>query len=217
MDDETNINLEKGCDCNINLSIRNIIEIGLKPTIQNMTTTIAASLTNTQMFGNYEVHFSFVMGNVFNLTTGSIMYTIYTKILQEAYEDSIAMKGKDVSGYIIQENIFQLSLPAKNELPFMYDSFTIGNMYQVAKETYGVYVSSFAEKDRLSYDPQLCDVNFKGDHGTDLIDTKSLTIVVLQKGQHIPSTGLVKNLDMVFRKSKGYLYGDERDLVLGEF
>ncbi|KAG2209182.1 hypothetical protein INT47_005474 [Mucor saturninus] len=210
MDDKTKIMLGEECGCSIHVTARNIIEMGVKSVLQKMTTKIAASLTNINLFGKYEVNFVFIMGDIFNLERNPIMYTIYGQLLQEAYNESIAMKGKDASGFIIQKDIFQLLQPIMAKKPFMYDSFTIGSLYLTARETYGMYVSSFAEKDRLSYDPQLCDVDTKGAHGED----SNMTIIVLQKGQCIPNTGLDIDLDLIFKKSPEYKYGDKRNLVL---
>lgn len=184
--------------------------MGVNSVLQKITTKIAASLTNVAMFGKYEINFVFIMGDIFNLKHNSFMYTIYQRLLQENYNDSIAMKGKDASGFIIQD-IFQLSQPIKAKKPFMYDSFTLGNVHLTARETYGMYVSSFSEKDRYSYDPQLCDVDTKGAHGED----SNMTMIVLQKGQFIPNTGITIDLDLIFKKSPEYKYGDKRHLVLG--
>lgn len=211
MDDKTKIMLGEECGCSIYVTARNIIEMGVKSVLQKMTTKIAASLTNINLFGKYEVNFVFIMGDIFNLERNPIMHTIYRRLLQEAYNESIAMKGKDASGFIIQKDIFQLLQPIKTKKPFMYDSFTIGSLYLTARETYGMYVSGFTEKDRLSYDPQLCDVDTKGAHGED----SNMTMIVLQKGQCIPNTGIDIDLDLIFKKSSEYKYGDKRNLVLG--
>jgi hypothetical protein len=51
----------------IEICLCNIIDIGLNPVIQKITTIIAASLANTGLFGNYAVDSLFVLGNVFAL------------------------------------------------------------------------------------------------------------------------------------------------------
>lgn len=97
----------------------------------------------------------------------------------------------------------------------MYDSFTIGNLHQVSRETYVVHVSCSGDIERYSCDPQLCDVSFKDGPEANLIDNKGVTMVVLQKGQQIPNTELAEHFNMKFRKSKEYEKGDKNDLVLG--
>lgn len=92
MDAKTRINLGNTCECSIHVSLCNIIDTGLKLAIQNITTTIAASIANTDLFGKYEVDFLFILGNIFTIAPSSPLYTTYIMILQEAFEGSIAMK-----------------------------------------------------------------------------------------------------------------------------
>jgi hypothetical protein len=69
MDGKKSIRISDLCDCSILISLRNIIDISLRPIIQNITTDITASLTNTNLFEKYEVDFVFIIGNIFALHT----------------------------------------------------------------------------------------------------------------------------------------------------
>lgn len=69
--------------------LRDIIDNGLKPAIQDIMTIIIASVTD--IFGNYAVDFLFIMGNIFNLPQDSPIYTAHTIMLQEAFESSIQL------------------------------------------------------------------------------------------------------------------------------
>lgn len=123
MDGKKSIRISDLCDCSILISLRNIIDIGLRPIIQNITTDITASLTNTNLFEKYEVHFVFIIGNIFALSYNSPIYIAYTMIIQDEIDLSIELKEKDKQGFIFQEGFCQLLQPNMHEKPYMYDSF----------------------------------------------------------------------------------------------
>lgn len=125
------------------MSLRDIIYIGIKAVIGTITTIIAASLVNTTLFGNYDVDFMFVMGNMFNLTHGSPLYTAYIMILQEETKDNIGLKEKETQCFILEECLYQLLQPVIQEQPYMYNSFSTGILHQVASATYAIRVTFF--------------------------------------------------------------------------
>lgn len=91
----------------MHISLRNIIEIGLKSVVQDTTTTIATSLYDIQFWG-YNLEFIFVLANIYTLNYGSLVHTMYTNILQEAMDISVESKQKDVKVFILKETIYQL-------------------------------------------------------------------------------------------------------------
>lgn len=181
------------CLCGINISLRNIIEIGVKPTIEAITTDIAASLYNTQLFGNYLVNYLFVTGNIFDLPNNSAIGKTYTLLLIDAINKSIESKGKDTVGIALEESFFQ-SLRTECEAPFMCDSFYAGNLKQVSRHTYGIQIKSFKlagitlpflrQQDSNGRDRTISESNDDG------------ILVIIQKGEPIPIGGLEINLTL---------------------
>lgn len=124
------------------------------------------------------------------MTHDSPLYTAYTMLLQEAIDVSIKLKRKDTQGFILQQDLCQLLQP------FIYDNFSIGNQHQITKETYGILFHTFGGKrSRLTSKANrtglLSRRNYKG--GCTNI-TSNDVMIVLQKGQPIPITGLVIKL-----------------------
>lgn len=151
MDKKKQITISNTCDCNIHLSLRNIIAFGITPVIQTITTIIAASVANTDLFGNYAVDFLFILGNVFALAQHSSLYTAYTMILQNLSEESIELKEKDTQGVTFWESLIQLLQPVMHEKPYMYESFSIGCLHQVSRETYGVTIKQLSKENAKYY------------------------------------------------------------------
>lgn len=184
------IKISNTCNCSIQLSLRDIIDIGIKPDTQNITTIIAASLVNTNLFGNYAVDFVFILENPYTMAQDSPIHAAYKRILQEAIDGSIALKERDTQGIVLRENLCQLLQPVTRERSLMYDSFSFGNLQQVSRETYGIRIVDIrnSRTSQIIYNPALSRVNDKGDVIKAL---RGETMVVLQKGQPIPNKGLI--------------------------
>jgi hypothetical protein len=197
MDDEKELEISNKCDCHIHL--RNIVDIGLKAVVQNITSIIAASLDNREFFLGYEVDFLFVLGNIHILKYNSVLYTIYTNILQEAINVSIEVKGGDTQGIVLQESIYQLLQPVIKEQSYMYDSFSTGNLHRVSSNTYGIYVKKLTLPGIT--EPYLSCIDCKDD-STNVTMTLDNTMIFLQKGQLIPNTGLVIKFKIGFKNMK---------------
>ncbi|KAG2211006.1 hypothetical protein INT47_000166 [Mucor saturninus] len=114
---------EEECDCSIIIDPQNIVDIGMKSVIQDIATTMAGSLTNTKLFGNYEVDFLFVLGNVSNIPHNSMAYIVYSNMLQESVSDSIDLKEKYTEGLVIREPLCELIHFTTNRKPYIYDRF----------------------------------------------------------------------------------------------
>jgi hypothetical protein len=190
MDDKKSIRISNVCDCTIHISLRNIIEIGLKPVIRNITTDIAASLRNNELFGNYIVKSLFIIGNMFTLSYKSPIYTAYAMILQKEIDLSIELKERDTQGFVLRQDLCRLLQPNLGKKPYMCDSFVIGNLNQVSKETYIIYaepngfLSSVTPKKKTSAKSK--------DDETIFLGNEDAAIVILQKGQLIPNKGISK-------------------------
>lgn len=108
MNSRINVRISNTYNCNIHLSLHNIIDIGMKPDIRNITTIIAALLVNMDLFGNCTADFLFVLGNPYFLTYNSLFYAAYTMILQEATDVSFDSKERAAQGIVLWERFYQL-------------------------------------------------------------------------------------------------------------
>lgn len=181
------------CDCSFYLSLRSIIDAGLKPTILNITSIIATYVERD------DVDFLFIIGNIFTLACSSPLYTLYKMILQDSLNVSIELKEEDTQGFIFQEDICQLLQPVVDERPYMYDSFSIGNLHQVSRETYGIYVIALYKNSHHypgdDSKPFSSCVSNKSD-SINVVGGEDSAMVIIQKGQPIPSTGFVKKFNV---------------------
>lgn len=192
MDKIQQIKLSHTCDCTFDLSLRTTIEVGLKPVVEGITDTIAASLTNDDLFGNYVVDYLFILTELFPFVYDCPNYTAFTRILKEAMDSSIQSKEKDTPAYVLEESLCQLMQPAIDQQPYMYDSFITGNLQQVSSETYALVIGERMSKFFLSCKTQ-------NDKETIKISDVGSAIVVLKKGQFIPDTGLITKFDIGHR------------------
>lgn len=199
MDEKKRIEISNYCDCCIHISLRNTIDIGLKPVIQNITTIIAASMVNTDLFGNYAIDFLFILEEIFTLAHDSPLSIAYTMVLQEAIDVSIELKEKDTPGVVLQETLCQLLQPAMHKQPYMYDSFIIGNLHQVSSETYGIRIGPTTDE---SLGEIFLSCKQYKDDGIITVRDELSAIVVLQKEQLIPDTGVVINFDIGYKNKK---------------
>ncbi|KAI7866797.1 uncharacterized protein EV154DRAFT_153714 [Mucor mucedo] len=193
MDHKKSVNISSTCDCCIQMSLRDTIDIGIKPTIQNLTDTIAASIVNTDLFGNYVIDHVFVFEELFGLPYDTPLGTAYIKVIQESLDNSMELKEKDTQGYFLKESVYQLLKPIKGTKPYMYDSFIMGDLQQVSSETYALYIGSdtYEEHGQVSltwkHPKDGTTVTVKGD---------TSAIVIIEKGQRIPNTGVFVHFDI---------------------
>ncbi|KAI7889097.1 uncharacterized protein EV154DRAFT_515796 [Mucor mucedo] len=145
MDSKHEFKISNECSCKITLLLRDIIENGIKPVIQDITTTIAASMANTEFFGHYEVGSLFILGNPFSLSKCSSLYAAYTLIVQKEISIAMELKEKDINAFVLQESFCHLLKPVTLTRPYMYDRFIQGVLTVISNATYGV---RFGEKFR---------------------------------------------------------------------
>ncbi|KAI7890893.1 uncharacterized protein EV154DRAFT_234808 [Mucor mucedo] len=206
IDKQQKISFGHKCNCFFSLSPRDIIDVGFKPTLQKIATTIVASLMNTSLFGDYGVDFVFIFGDLYDLTSDSMLHKIYTNILQQAIIASIQTKQVRTRGFVFRESFSQLSHGITHEqLPFMGDCLTIGKLHQACSETYAIYVGALNEP--FAREHNLFCEDYKYDNENAVL-RKKFAMVILQKGQPIPITGCVKKFKMNFEDEdeNGYNY-----------
>lgn len=150
-------------------------------------------------FGNYAVDSLFILGNIFILSDGSPIDKTCHLILQRALDDSIELKEKDIKGFIFRESLYQLLQPVQDEKPHTYDTVSIGNLNQVARETYGIYVKNVYKGDIIysgdELRPFLSCMNNRN-YGSSVVGGRDAAMIILQKGQSIRNTGFIKQFKM---------------------
>lgn len=188
LDNKKHIKIGTNCNCRIQTSLRHIIDIGLKPALENITTIIAASIENTELFGKYNVKYLFLLEEMFALKYHCPLYNAYTRLLQHTIEDSLEFKEKDLQAFVLKESIYRLMQPENHKQPCMYDRFVTGNLQQASSETYGIRIVEPPPPSQSNF--FLTSQSYKS-NGTITIRGGSSAIVVLQKGQMVPDTGVI--------------------------
>lgn len=197
MDSRYNISIINGCECKIRTTLRDIIDKGLKPVLENITTVIAASLTNNSLFKQYPVEYLFTIGNTFNIKQDSLIFKAYNNILERKLKCSIESKEKDIQIFVIKESLCQLLKPVIHKKPYMLDNHVIGSLCQISKETYAIYHNHGASSIRV-LDPNTGLEDSKYGNLED-VEGEEAARIFIRKGQLIPNTGIIKkfrlNLD----------------------
>ncbi|KAG2201453.1 hypothetical protein INT47_001502 [Mucor saturninus] len=196
MDSKHEFKVSDECSCKITLLLRDIIENGIKPVIQDITTTIAASMANTELFGHYEVGSLFILGNPFSLSKCSPLYAAYTMIVQKEISIAMELKEKDINGFVLQESFCQLLEPVTLTRPYMYDRFIRGVLTVVSNETYGIHMLGDSRPLRPKCAKRSDTVAKDGEY-----------LVFLQKGEPIPKTGLATIFEIVSPQSETKIQG----------
>ncbi|KAI7891397.1 uncharacterized protein EV154DRAFT_223588 [Mucor mucedo] len=169
--------ISDGCDCGVVIFFRNLIEADLKPALKDISTIIAASLTNKKLFGDYEVDYIFTLGNPFNLPQESLSCTTYTMLLQEVIDASLQSKEKDTQAFVLGETILQLLEPITCIKPYIYERFVTGTLCQVSSETYAVRLRHNTFEDKKPYNVDINNTIWGDDS----------YFVFIQKGKPIPT------------------------------
>lgn len=195
MEFKQELNIGNECPCKVTLFLRNIIEMGIKPVIQDIATTITSSMNNTTLFSNYELDFLFVMGNPFNLPYRSTIYDAYIKLVQDAIDINIELKEKDTNGIVLHESFRQLLGAFTRSKPYLFDRFSLGTLNQVFRETYGIRFLTWRIS---SYIPFSC-IDFDEDGENIKVENGSF-LVVAHKGQLAPITGLSLEFELYFKE-----------------
>ncbi|KAI7873147.1 uncharacterized protein EV154DRAFT_556387 [Mucor mucedo] len=185
------LNINPNCNCSISIFLRDIIELGLIPVIESITTDIVASLTDKTLFGNYVPNYIFVFGDPFNLRQGSKIHISYTMIMQKAIDDGVYIKEKDTKTFVLRESVSQLlemSLPKKK--PYMLERFVTGTLCQVSSETFALRVTV----SYTNYHYAFTRINSDGDIKNNIAEDGSY-FVFIQKGKPISTKGIRIQVD----------------------
>lgn len=176
------------CSCSIALSIRDLIDIAVKPVFLDIASLVSASLVNLEQFGRYRVDYMFIMGNPFNCDCDSPIYTLLQQedigtVLARSYEK----KEINPRCFVLFKDFYDMIQPKIGEKHFLFGSFNRGVLHQAVGDTYG-----------------LCCRQNNGLPGVNILyetDTKPCSIqtvkpdhlvVIVHKGQKILEEGIKK-------------------------
>lgn len=194
LDDKISLSINALCNCTVFLSLRHVIHIGVKPILYEIATVMAASLVNTNIFGNYKVDRLIVIGNVFNIKDTSPIYREYTALLQVAVDEIIRQKEKDTNCFILHENLSRFLQITRDDKQHMLWSLTTGILQQVSSSTYCAIASLSDSKNNPHK------VLYKNKQGStirmDAFEYKA-AVLALQKGQSIKSMDFFKNYQLM--------------------
>ncbi|KAG2210910.1 hypothetical protein INT47_000064 [Mucor saturninus] len=202
------IKFEGNCAYQIDISYQHIIDIAIEPILRNIATIIAASVVRSDHFQDYVVEHLFVLGTIFNTSRGSDLDKACYLIMQKVLDDSINDKEKDYKGFVLQDPFHhmlnpdlkkQVDLDRTLETPHLFEVVSNGNLEQVARETYAIYVKN-VYKDDIIYPgdelrPFLSIVDI-GNERAGVLGGRDAAMIVLQRGQSIPITGLTQKFKM---------------------
>lgn len=176
------IQLGSNCNCSVHLSFYDIIDFAFRPTLENMINILSASLINTNLFGNFmEIQHIFCL---IHFNNNPRFQKVLVDLLAKESKDYIEIKNF----FIIPDFPNQLSLPIVQRKPFLHECFTIGNLHQVSRETYGFSVTQF----KRGYD-KITPLYTDKQSNTETIKLDENHIIpLLKKGDIIYNSGLNK-------------------------
>ncbi|KAI7890889.1 uncharacterized protein EV154DRAFT_234782 [Mucor mucedo] len=210
---KVHIEFEGNCAYQIDIPYRHIIDIAIEPILRNIATIIAASVVRSDHFQNYVVEHLFVLGTIFNTSRGSDLDKACYLIMQKVLDDSINDKEKDYKGFVLQDPFHHMlnpdlkkqvdldrTLETQKKAPHLFEVVSNGNLEQVARETYAIYVKN-VYKDDIIYPgdelrPFLSLVDI-GNERAGVLGGRDAAMIVLQRGQSIPITGLTQKFKML--------------------
>lgn len=223
MQQTVRIEFDGNCNFSMDIPYRHIIDIAIEPVMRDIATIIAASVARSDFFESYVVDYLFVLGTILNISRGSELDKMCRLIMQKVLDDSITAKAKDYKGFVIQEPFSQMlhsdqkilvqqnsvdsdETPDSNQtsiiqkkLPHIFEVVNVGHLEQVARETYAIYVKN-VYKDDIIYPgeelrPFLSLININN-NGASVLGGRDAAMIVLQKGQSVPSNGITQNFKM---------------------
>jgi hypothetical protein len=199
LDQEIVIGIDKHCNCSLRLSIRNLIDTAVSPTMLNLTSIISASLVNLDYFGNYKIDHLFILGSLFDCAQESLANAAFTKATLQAAEDNIERKEIDVKCFVSLNFRHKMIQPKLNSKPFFLESLTKGILHQVAKETYVVYITfqNIPTYGEVTEGLPLKILYQTNDLKNIKISKAGHAMVVVRKGQIIPFEGIKKTVYIV--------------------
>lgn len=137
------------CNCGIEFSIRDMMQIGIKPAINNIATIISSALLDPDFFGKYIVGHVFVMGTLFDgILPSTPINAALRQIILESIQDSNQFKVIEPKCFVLLKSVQELTKPTVGKKPFLNGNFGKGGVLrQLSKETYSFRLFAFDRRD----------------------------------------------------------------------
>ncbi|KAI8091514.1 hypothetical protein BDF21DRAFT_409586 [Thamnidium elegans] len=190
---EKSIQLNNFCDCKVVLTAHDIIDIALKPVLQDIVCIVSTSLLSKDFFGHYtDLQHLF---NLIHFNTNTQLKDILASIIKEEFDRFTIEQGFDTCFWTLQELPSEILRPVLEQRHAWYKGFQIGILHQVFSGNYAVTFNSPDKK--LLYKSKRTDKN-----GTVL---ESYTAVLLmKKGDRIGDGQLNKTCYLELQNISGF-------------
>ncbi|GAA5795003.1 hypothetical protein HPULCUR_000354 [Helicostylum pulchrum] len=184
VDEKVTIKLSKECKCRIDLSIRDILDVALRPVISDIINTISSTLVNGDLFGKYYVEHQFVLGNLFQLSYNSPLHKKMTSMVQEELDDVVEYRELGLCSFALLKSIDQLLRPKIGNRHSLHEVFHNGCLHQVSRENYGL--DFYAKKSQRGIA-----VSYKDGMMENTVDAGNIS-VILRRGQLIENEAFIR-------------------------
>ncbi|KAI7893000.1 uncharacterized protein EV154DRAFT_502962 [Mucor mucedo] len=178
MDKEISVSINNTCNCYFHLTLRMIIDFGMKPVIRNITDRLKGFLITS--LSSYDMANILITGNAFKLTCNTALFTVYIALVRRAFYGN---RWSIVS--VLNQDPQELSDPIIDQKLDMCEIFATGMMSKVFKYTYALCIKSVVK------DKQLYSGNSSGayittkEHSTVYGDDLNMAFVVTKRGDNI--------------------------------
>lgn len=157
----------------LTISLQQIILIAIIPVLTQILSAIVSSLTNTDVFGHYEIAKLFITGSLFKIQdfNKSYHYIVVTearKICRKLIRENTYRTKVDININTSREETMTARIPARPQKSFFYDMFLKGELRIVSSSEYMTDLSHLLFKNGSSTFRD-CPVNVSGVEGSSCI------------------------------------------------
>ncbi|KAI9362633.1 hypothetical protein BD770DRAFT_440586 [Pilaira anomala] len=140
MDSVRRMELSRTCSCGVNLSVRDLLNISIKPFLYEMASIISSSLINREYFGNY-----IKIENIFSMihfNRNQQFQRIFANLLKEGINDfNETQQNVDIYSLVLLDVPNQLLQPVVHQKLAVYKSFQVGDLRQISSFNFGINIS----------------------------------------------------------------------------
>lgn len=142
MDKEISVSISNTCNCYSHLTLRMIIDFGMKPVIRNITDRLKGFLITC--LSHNDMANILITGNAFKFTCNTPLFTVYIALVRRAFYGD---RWSIVS--VLNQDPQQLGQPIIDQKLDMCRIFATGVMGQVFKYTYALRIMSVVKDNQL--------------------------------------------------------------------
>ncbi|KAI7893001.1 uncharacterized protein EV154DRAFT_502968 [Mucor mucedo] len=204
MDKEISVSISNTCNCYFHLTLRMIIDFGMKPVIRNITDRLKGFLITS--LSHYDMANILITGNAFKLTCNTPLFTVYIALLRKAFDCN---KWRIVS--ILKEDLKQFMLPIIDQKPYLCNIFT----EQVFKYTYALYIISVVKYGQLYPGDSSGAYIHTEENGTVYGNGLNMALVVVKRGDIVDESLHKSKFCIAFKHTNDYIPTSSYKATLG--